>query len=151
MWTLLNYMAGLGINSDTNQPASSVRDSNLWPPRREADALTTRPPQLVFGLSNLITVSKRNYCTPSGIVLHAFPVMGYILLMKYQVVWLQHLYRYIFQNLHVVNIVQYGNFACSNSVYWLCNIIFICSLILVWMHLPLSPMQCWLQWLHLRW
>ena len=31
------------------------------------------------------TVSKRNYCTPYGIVLHAFPVMSYILLMKYQV------------------------------------------------------------------
>ncbi len=27
-----------------------------------------------------------------------------------------------FSNLHIVNIVQYGIFACSNSVYWLCYV-----------------------------
>ena len=29
------------------------------------------------------TVSKRNYCTPYGILLHTFPAMSYIFLMKY--------------------------------------------------------------------
>ena len=49
---------------------------------------------------------------PYGIVLHTFPVMSYTdrnmratLAPKY------------ISNLHVVNIVQYGIFACSNSVY----------------------------------
>ncbi len=41
---------------------------------------------------SLITVSNRNYCMPYGIVPHAFPVMSYILLMKYQ-----YFYRYISQ------------------------------------------------------
>ena len=55
------------------------------------------------------TVSKRNYCMPYGILLHAFPAMSYTLLMKYQYI----------SNLNVANIVQYGISARSNSVYWL--------------------------------
>ncbi len=105
-----------------------------------------------FATSLAITVGKRNYCMPYGILLHAFPAMSYILLMKYQVEYTnpasQHswllqtrtrkpkwklkrppsrrglitifLWLYI-SNLHVVNIVQYGMFACINSVYWLCH------------------------------
>ncbi len=44
-----------------NQPAISVWDSNLRPPSCEAEALTTRPPQLIITTFNFRARAQEKY------------------------------------------------------------------------------------------